>query len=227
MVEYKKAKGQSLVEMAVILPLLILMFIGVVEVGWAILGYHFLLGNSRELARFSTRQDVAGNWRDDSNKAFQMVASHYDTINTRQFSTTIILHHYEIFTGIVCQDGGCWADCSMPETSDDYKNHEVFQNDFNKISRINDELISQQLAASDFVINCERQLIYIENCLKYRSLDICKEEVDGVTWRSELPSTTITVELFYDQPQVTGFYWFLNPVPLRAYTTMKAPRLIR
>ena len=32
-------KGQSLVEMAIITPLLLLLFIGVIEVGWAIRGY--------------------------------------------------------------------------------------------------------------------------------------------------------------------------------------------
>jgi Flp pilus assembly protein TadG len=37
--ECKKAKGQSLVEMAVITPLLLFMFLGMIEVGWAIRGY--------------------------------------------------------------------------------------------------------------------------------------------------------------------------------------------
>jgi hypothetical protein len=48
-------RGQSLVEMAVIVPLLLFMFLGMVEVGWAIRGYLVLLTTNRETARFATR----------------------------------------------------------------------------------------------------------------------------------------------------------------------------
>jgi Flp pilus assembly protein TadG len=47
--------GQSLVEMAFITPLLLLMFIGVLEVGWAIRGYIVLLNADREGTRFAAR----------------------------------------------------------------------------------------------------------------------------------------------------------------------------
>ena len=43
-------RGQSLVEMAIIAPLLLLMFIGVLEVGWAIRGYVVLLNAAAALA---------------------------------------------------------------------------------------------------------------------------------------------------------------------------------
>jgi Flp pilus assembly protein TadG len=45
--------GQSLVEMAFITPLLLLMFIGVLEVGWAIRGYIVLLNADREGTRLT------------------------------------------------------------------------------------------------------------------------------------------------------------------------------
>ena len=48
-------RGQSLVEMAIITPLLLLLFIGVLEVGWAIRGYIVLLNADREATRFATR----------------------------------------------------------------------------------------------------------------------------------------------------------------------------
>lgn len=47
--------GQSLVEMTVIVPLLLLMFLGLIEVGWAIRGYLVLLSTNRETVRFAAR----------------------------------------------------------------------------------------------------------------------------------------------------------------------------
>ncbi|MCB9106914.1 MAG: pilus assembly protein [Anaerolineales bacterium] len=48
-------KGQSLVEMAIIIPLLIFMMIGVFEVGWAIRSYLVLVNINREITRFAVR----------------------------------------------------------------------------------------------------------------------------------------------------------------------------
>ena len=48
-------RGQSLVEMAVIVPLLAFMFLGLIEVGWAIRGYMVLLSTNREAVRFAAR----------------------------------------------------------------------------------------------------------------------------------------------------------------------------
>lgn len=230
MEDFKKPDhGQSLVEMAVITPLLVFMFIGLVEVGWAILGYMTLLNHSRELARFSTRQEIAANWNVDSELAFDTVLTYYDVVNTRQFApTTIIIHHYEIFVGIICQEGGCYPDCASPETSDDRQEFWLYKRDLaGKISRVDDNDILQQLASASFTVNCERQVVSIENCLDDLPLEQCKSLANDLTWRAEFPETSIMVEIFYDQPQLTGFYWFANPIPLRAYTIMKAPRLLR
>ena len=48
-------KGQSLVEMALIAPLLLLMFLGVVEVGWALRNFIVLQNGNREATRFAAR----------------------------------------------------------------------------------------------------------------------------------------------------------------------------
>lgn len=50
-----QAQGQSLVETAIIAPILIFMLIGVFEVGWALRGYLVLANVSREATRFSVR----------------------------------------------------------------------------------------------------------------------------------------------------------------------------
>ena len=49
------AKGQSLVEVSVVAPLLIFMLIGVFEVGSALRGYLVLANANREITRFSVR----------------------------------------------------------------------------------------------------------------------------------------------------------------------------
>lgn len=47
--------GQSLVEFAIIVPILLLMLLGVFEVGWALRGYLTLVNVNREATRFSAR----------------------------------------------------------------------------------------------------------------------------------------------------------------------------
>ena len=48
-------KGQGLVETAIILPILLLMLLGVFEVGWALRGYLVLANLNREATRFAAR----------------------------------------------------------------------------------------------------------------------------------------------------------------------------
>ena len=54
-VKLSKQRGQSLVEMAIATPLLIIMLIGVFEVGWAIRGYLVLSNVNREAVRFAVK----------------------------------------------------------------------------------------------------------------------------------------------------------------------------
>lgn len=51
----REGKGQALAEMAILTPILILMFLGVFEVGWAIRSQMILDTMSREGARFATK----------------------------------------------------------------------------------------------------------------------------------------------------------------------------
>jgi Flp pilus assembly protein TadG len=44
--------GQEVVEYALILPLLMLLFLGIVEFGWAVLSYNTIANAAREGARF-------------------------------------------------------------------------------------------------------------------------------------------------------------------------------
>ncbi|MCB0224517.1 MAG: pilus assembly protein, partial [Anaerolineae bacterium] len=68
----KTEKGQSLVEIMIVTPLLIFLMIGVFEVGWALRGYLVLVNVNREITRysvrpgymnFSTQQKVGDSWQ--------------------------------------------------------------------------------------------------------------------------------------------------------------------
>jgi hypothetical protein len=54
-VETKKTRGQSLVELALIFPILLLFFVGLIEVGWALHSYLVMANANREGARFAAR----------------------------------------------------------------------------------------------------------------------------------------------------------------------------
>jgi hypothetical protein len=51
----QQGRGQSLVETAIVAPILILMLLGVFEVGWALRGYLIVANATREAARFAAR----------------------------------------------------------------------------------------------------------------------------------------------------------------------------
>ena len=58
-VETEKTQGQSLVELALIFPILLLFFVGLIEVGWALHSYLVVANANREGARFAARgQDI-------------------------------------------------------------------------------------------------------------------------------------------------------------------------
>lgn len=52
---FKNQKGQSLVEMALITPILLILFIGVFEVGWVLRGFIVLSNANREATRFAAK----------------------------------------------------------------------------------------------------------------------------------------------------------------------------
>ena len=107
-------KGQSLVEMAIIAPLLIFILIGVFEVGWAIRGYLVLANVNREVARFAVRPgylNYATN--DDVITSTQRVRDWVATSASGQLgmdfddstgNATLYITHLVVDTGLPCED---------------------------------------------------------------------------------------------------------------------------
>jgi hypothetical protein len=104
--------GQSLVEMAIATPLLILLFLGVFEVGWAIRGYLVLANMNRETTRFAVKTGVLDFSEKDANTVgYGIVMSHTIASLAAQLpldfgigsaNSTIIMSHYFIDTRLPC-----------------------------------------------------------------------------------------------------------------------------
>src|SRR3990172_5358223 len=201
--------------MAVIAPLLIFIFIGLTEVGWAMRGYLILLQGTREAARFAVRGDLRDLWwtgRDDEAK--QLVYRHFLDATNLPFEEnkgTFILHRYDIFTGRVCLMQPC-PDCqtlSELDTEDDLIVHGGLVVSYtvamtgSEVSHFDETVIADSLVAENNSLNCY------------------KSRRDPAFF--PMDNNAILVEAFYDQPQLTGFYWFLDPIHLWAYTIMRLP----
>lgn len=116
-------KGQSLVEMAIISPLLILLLIGVLEVGYAIRSYVVLVNADREATRFAARGMYLDFSQTEQNAVgYSRVLSHtLDSIaeqlpfdvTSDERNGTLIVSHYVVDTGKPCEDPPCNDDCDF------------------------------------------------------------------------------------------------------------------
>lgn len=232
-------KGQSLTEMAVIAPLLLLMFIGVVEVGWALRGYMIALQASREAARYAVRGDIAEFWpvagalNDEEaaleEQGYQAVFNHFWLAFDHSPRTadpedlTVIIHRYRAYTGRTCEILPCNNSCSNPYKDDDQGGYWVRRQGPERESRIDDDAQLARLLEENLVLNCQKELRYFEICLNWpgETEASCREKVEGVN--TDFAADSILVEVFFDQPQLTGFYFFADPIQLWVQTTMRIP----
>jgi hypothetical protein len=108
----KGQEGQSLVEIAIAAPLLILMFIGVFEVGWALRGYIVLANVNRESVRFAVKQGTLDySVKNPATVGYDKVLSHTTVSLSRQLplefldpepNATVIMSHLAVDTGYPC-----------------------------------------------------------------------------------------------------------------------------
>lgn len=241
-------RAQGLVELAVIAPILIFMFIGLFEVGYALWGYMTLLNVDREATRFSIRPgalNFATYNVDDI--GYSKIITHALASNANQLKlqtylhntgadkpkAAIIISHFVIDTQRPCDDkeetsspndDQCWADVP-PDCSDA-------------------TLGATQYTPDDLVLHPEMPG-YAHLRYKYPETTAFVSRLDAGAVADELklannrfncnllsknplavPSTNsaIVVEMFYQQPQLLDFplmSWILNPVPLYVQTTMR------
>ena len=89
--------GQALVEMTLFMPLLLLILVGLLEIGWAIRGYLVLSQITREVARYGARQDV-------KLLDYGRIYDHFLEVNTLEGVPELELYFYRVFVENPCSD---------------------------------------------------------------------------------------------------------------------------
>jgi len=236
------AKGQSLVEVAIITPLLLLLFIGVFEVGWAIRGYVVLLNADREAARFAARgQYLDFSQTEHENVGYDYVLAHTLSSMSQQLdfdvvsedpNATLIVSHYLVDTGQPCADppcnGGCeidnqnkygGCDCSAPNRREE----DFYYDDL----ILHPGVPGYEHFTAMYGIPRETQINHDELAAQLKEQNDAfncslNAKDPAVPW---VPNSVVVVEAFYAQPQLLGVpivsNYFTDPIPLYAQTTMR------
>lgn len=242
-------KGQGLVEMALVAPILLILFIGVFEVGWAIRGFLVLANTNRETVRYSVKTGVLDfSIKDPTTVGFDVVLSH--TINSLAeqlplafdvgtANNTVIMSHFVIDTGFPCveyQGGrpridseGNYVfddDCDCNESDPDAV--QWFTRD-DLIAYPGDPLyphygqtygISQTTRLGGGDYSVLAKELALEN--NQYNCNILK---NGGSVTSLSSNNLMIAEAFYDQSQLLGVPFISNkltdPIPLYTHTAMR------
>lgn len=233
-------RGQSLVEVALIAPLLLLMFLGVIEVGWALRGYLVLLNANREATRFASR----GAYLDFSQPNIEGVGYHFvlqhavDSLSGQlpldftgdEPNATMIITHMEIDTGYPCEDQDCDDECSAnPDTT--YPDDDlVFLPPAVGAGYGSDAaLVISDTYRALYGIGAPVHTTLVTDTL-WQELRLQNEALNCQLMAKDpavAPSanSVIVVEIFYDQPQLLGVpivsNRFTDPIPLYTQTMMR------
>ena len=199
----KKRLGQSMVEFALLLPLLLMMLSGLVEFGFAINSYLDIVDTAREVARFSSDDDPIhlpdGTWT-DYNQVFYLNA---------QTMTNFTL----------AQAGQITLD---PDEDDLVVS--VFQvKDQNVISRFPLALTDMRTDGNCFGASQGGELGWRMYCNDESGLTQADVEtrIDRLT---DVPPNTglVLIEIYYDYNMILGLPWITvfvpDPIPLHAFT---------
>lgn len=234
-------QGQSLVEMAIITPLLIFFLIGIFEVGWALRNYLVLVNVNREITRFSIRPGYL-NFSTQANidASFQRVKDWTLTSVSGQLNiefdspdspTTLIISHAVIDTGKPCPDDQINT-CECNKFDPDDGAYDATYNPFPY-----DDLIihpdlpgygyQQARFGPETTVTGPRNSRIDFNALATTLAGKNNKFNCEIIKKGGVPSANnvIVTELFHDQPQLFGFPLISNPytdpVPLYTHTTMR------
>lgn len=210
----RRQLGQGLVETAIALPVLLLIMLGVFEVGFAIRNYMVLGNASREAARVAARPQYLDFSKDEP--GWGQIYSHTLVAISGQLpewgdNGTVIFTYIEVKVTPVCADY-ITCDCEIAATNpitpavvttpDTNPNYRV------KFPPLSDKesLVDYRALADD--IEAENNLI---NCQLAKKRGVLHDH--GV----------VVAELFYNHHQLFGvpFLTLANPIPMYAHTTMR------
>ncbi len=155
-------KGQSLVEIAIIAPILLIMFIGVLEVGWAVRNFVVAQNATREAARFAARgRYLDFSEIDPAQIGYSSVISHELTsisgqlpldVNPDSATGTIIVSHVLVDTG-EC-GGGTEDDLILTPVTPGY-GHFTATYGQPQTSRVDFATLAEEMRVENEAFNCE------------------------------------------------------------------------
>lgn len=203
----KKQKGQSLVEMAIILPILLIMFLGLIEIGWAIRGYMVLLGATRDAARFGVRSDqgnlvLSGDLLTVHNEYIQSYQVGFGDAPSFLDNSTVQYHVLEVYINDPCSGIG---EFDYVLSSSSVPTYSLSVGVFRDSKVLNNSDLYDRLLQSE---------------IEHRCMELSRSDI------VEIPKThsIFVVEAWYDQPTLLGFPAFeivSGYVPLYVNTKMR------
>jgi hypothetical protein len=112
--KFRVQKGQSLIETAIITPILLILFIGVFEVGWVLRSYIVLTNANREATRFGAKGVYLDFTQANAdNVGYESVRDHGVAALSKQLPVdlspdtangSMIISYFKVDTGIPCQE---------------------------------------------------------------------------------------------------------------------------
>jgi hypothetical protein len=234
-----RQRGQSLVEVAIIAPILIFFLIGIFEVGYALRNYVVLTNVNREITRFgvrpgyvdfSTRDQIATDYQRVRDYALTALADQYDLSFENTGNATLIVSHVVIDTALPCEDiqsrpdrCDCDAFVENPNYSNQYKLDDLI---------IHPGLPGMSYQAQRFgplVTETGTKTTRIDfDDLVYNELVPQNNKLNcELIKKGGVPSANnmLVTEIFLDQAQLFGFPFisnpFSDPVPLYSHTAMR------
>lgn len=229
-------RGQSLVEIAIAMPLLIFLLIGVFEVGSALRSHLVLVNVNREITRYAVRPgylDFSTEGTIDS--SYRSVLTWTHTSNTTQLdldfddtagSSTLVISHVVVDTGMPCEDISD-SDCS---SCDDFldPSHSTFTLDDIVVHPGIDGMEYQAQSFGPSATSTGDRSTRVDYDVLAAELARQNNKFNcEILKRGGVPSANnaIVTELFHDQPQLFGFPLisnpFTDPVPLYTHTVMR------
>ena len=234
-------RGQSLVEMAIALPVLLIMLIGVFEVGWALRGYIVLTNVNREATRFAVKSGTLNfSIKDPATVGYEVVLSHTLASLAEQLplnfyepdpNNTMIISHFVADTGLPCArvrnnplryefDDSC--DCSI----DDPDDPQWFTRD-DLIAHPGDPNYPHYYRSFGITqttrLDYQKQIVDMKLQNNKLNCALLKSNPDASI--ANTANNMIIIEHFFDQPQLIGVPFISNqltdPIPLYTHTAMR------
>ncbi|RJR10606.1 pilus assembly protein [Candidatus Parcubacteria bacterium] len=191
-----KQKGQALVEMVIITPILIVFLLGVFEVGWALRNYLVLANANREAARFAVRQDYVD---------YEGPSPDY---------TPILTHTLESISGQVPFTG--------PMVISYIKVEATCTGTFTVTTPLEVPTYTAKFPATSTQVTKLDYMVLKQKLGLGEVKHVCDKQAANQTW---YPSGIVTVEMWYDSPQFFGVPFISNrltdPIPMYFHSTFR------